>query len=181
VYTLTPSYTLYGVQGNQILIVLSQLAVATTFIGRTDGASSPLFAVPLGAETALAALGCLPHDKQDTNFLSSWAYIVLAHRPVANSQTRIVLSSPADNRYFPEGWNARLCTQSSCPLNVHKQIPRKASHSFIVLSLEAVMTRATDRALVFAESPPGGVNSTSCRMYSMAFGGTNTADSTTLS
>jgi hypothetical protein len=54
-----------------------------------------------------------PQARQEAN--GECASIFFKHRPVLRSQMRMVLSSAADRRYFPEGWKVRAFTQLSWP------------------------------------------------------------------
>jgi len=95
-----------------------------------------------------------PQARQEANF--ECASIFFKHRPVLRSQIRIVLSSAADRRYFPEGWKVRALTQLSWPTKVHKHWPRSASQSFIVLSREALATKVTARESILEDCLAGG-------------------------
>jgi len=64
------------------------------------------------------------------------AYSVFMHRLLRKSQTRMVLSSLAETRYLPPGWNARPRTQLSWPLSVSRQRPTLTSQMRMVLSRE---------------------------------------------
>src|SRR3569833_1438064 len=75
--------------------------------------------------------------------------MTLTHRASwLRSQHLTVLSSAADRRYLPPGWNTSARTQLSWPTRVMRQVPR-ASQRRIVLSLEPV-------AINSAELPAGG-------------------------
>lgn len=64
------------------------------------------------------------------------AYRVFMHRLLRKSQTLMVLSSLAETRYLPPGWNAKPRTQLSCPFNVSRHKPTLTSQMRIVLSRE---------------------------------------------
>lgn len=59
-----------------------------------------------------------------------WAYNVFMHRLLRRSQTRIVLSSLADTKYLPPGWNDKPLTQLSWPVRVKRQSPTLTSQTF---------------------------------------------------
>lgn len=64
------------------------------------------------------------------------AYSVFMHRLLRKSHTRMVLSSLADTKYLPPGWNARPRTQLSWPLRVSRHRPTLTSQMRMVLSRE---------------------------------------------
>lgn len=51
------------------------------------------------------------------------------HRLLRKSQTRIVLSSLADIKYLPPGWNTNSRTQLSWPVNTNKHNPTLTSQT----------------------------------------------------
>ena len=63
-----------------------------------------------------------------------WAMIVFWFLWFSMCQVRSVLSSDAENKYFPLGWNLSCRTQLSCPTKVKRHNPELVSHIFIVLS-----------------------------------------------
>jgi len=88
--------------GNQTLMVWSTLPEATTLINFSGSAVLASASAPF----SLGSLpppdeGCRPHARAATK--CPCASTVLTHRAVASSQTRIVLSSEADNKNFPDG------------------------------------------------------------------------------
>ena len=100
--------------GIQILIVWSLLPVATTLTSFSGSvASLPVPEVPFTALVLAPEAGLRPQAIVVTKWLC--ASTIFIHRPVESSQTRIVLSSEADSKYFPEGWNASARIQLSCP------------------------------------------------------------------
>ncbi|HVW99104.1 MAG TPA: hypothetical protein VHA52_01475, partial [Candidatus Babeliaceae bacterium] len=63
--------------------------------------------------------------------------ILLYCLPLLRSQILILLSSLADIKNLPLGWNNKSFTQLLCPINVYTSLPLFASHNLIVLSLDA--------------------------------------------
>lgn len=59
-----------------------------------------------------------------------WASKVFMQRLFRRSQTRRVLSSLAEVRYLPPGWNARPRTQLSWPIRVNMHSPVPTSHTW---------------------------------------------------
>lgn len=57
-----------------------------------------------------------------------WASKVFAQRLFLRSQTRKVLSSLADIRNLPPGWNTTPLTQLSCATRTNRAIPAPTSH-----------------------------------------------------
>lgn len=96
--------------GSQTLIVWSTLPVATTFTN-FSGSVFPDPDAPFVFAASAGAWG--PHAMQFTK--CPCASTVFTQRPVLISHTRIVLSSHAESRNFPHGWNTRARTQLSCP------------------------------------------------------------------
>lgn len=89
---------------------LEQNGTLTFTLWSTDPVASTLTTFPSPPAPDIA---CRPHVMQVTNL--SWASIVFVQRPFWRSQTFIVLSSDADKRYFPDGWNTRARIQLSWP------------------------------------------------------------------
>jgi len=152
--------------GSQTLTNLSVPPDARTFTVRFPPSSSP------PSETIR------PQARQEAN--GECASIFFKHRPVLRSQMRMVLSSAADRRYFPEGWKVRAFTQLSWPTKVHKHCPRSASQSFIVLSREALATKVMAKESVLEDCTLAGM-ATSSRTAGIDTDGTNTASWTQLS
>jgi hypothetical protein len=88
------------------LTVWSTLPVAITLIllGSASFPSAPGAPPPMTAR---------PHAIHVTK--CPCASIVFTHRPWARSQTRIVLSSATERRYFPDGWKTSARIQLSWP------------------------------------------------------------------
>jgi len=89
--------------GNQTFIVWSTLAVATTLTNfpASDALGPAPFDLASASPVAEFAV-VLPHAR--VVMKCPCASRTFMHRPVESSQTRIVLSSPADNKNLPEGW-----------------------------------------------------------------------------
>lgn len=125
--------------GNQILTVWSTLALANTFTTCPPpgpaAAPAPLVVAPFAGP----GFEALPQTKLVTKW--AWASSVLVHRPVSRSQVRIVLSSEAESRNLPFGWNTSARTQLSWPVSVLRHWPDWVSHSLIVLSREPVAAK----------------------------------------
>ncbi len=65
-----------------------------------------------------------------------WASSTFKHLLFAKSHTLKVLSSLADNRYLPPGWNTKPRTQLSWPTNTTTQVFVPISHILILCVIQ---------------------------------------------
>jgi hypothetical protein len=99
--------------GNHIFIVWSTLPEATTLTNFSGSATLASASMPFGLTSLPPLEGCRPHARVATK--CPCASTVFTHRAVASSQTRMVLSSEADNKNLPDGWNTSARIQLLCP------------------------------------------------------------------
>lgn len=115
--------------GQPTLTVLSTEPVAKTFIRLGSASAFPAVPFASGLTLSLAAVagssGAAPPivARPQTIHVTKCpcASMVFVHRPLARSHTLMVLSSDADKRYFPDGWNTNARIQLSWPACLYQQ------------------------------------------------------------
>src|SRR5260370_7205980 len=83
--------------------------------------------------------------RANVNTWPSWLFSRIIGSQVAMSQTRTVVSQPAENRRLPLGCQARLGMRSVWPERVPDSLPVDSSHSRINLSSAAEARRVPSR------------------------------------